>query len=149
MFSNSKLALVEHLLSSANHTALDQSAHENPRCRRLNPNLGSSGEMWLEVLIAAPAAALNLAFVSCPAGISVQFDGALVIHLLSFISQSKLTAILAISRWICNIYFGKEKELRRLPGCPAVIILPTLQNAGGDFEDVKQIEDYINFLLIC
>lgn len=98
MFSNSKFALVEHLLSSANHAALDQSTHENPRCRRLNPNLGSSGEMWLEVLIAGPAAALNLAFVFCPAGISVQFDGALLIHLLSFISQSKLAAILAISR---------------------------------------------------
>lgn len=75
MFSNSKFALVEHLPSSTNHTALDQRTNEKPGWRRLNPNVPRNGEVWQEVLVAGPSAVLDLAFVLCPAGISVQFGG--------------------------------------------------------------------------
>lgn len=60
MFSDSELALVEHLPSSASHKALDQKTQKHG---------------MEEVLVAGPPAALDLAFVSCPAGISAQFDG--------------------------------------------------------------------------
>lgn len=99
---------------------------QKARMEELDPNLPLKREMWLESLMAGPSAALDFSFVLCPAGICVQCDGALLIHLFSFIFWSKLAAILAVSRWICNIYFEKEKELRRLPRCPAVIILPAL-----------------------
>lgn len=75
MFSNSKFALVEHLPSSANHTALDQRTNEKPGWRRLNPNLPRNGEVWQEGLVAGPSSALDLALVLCPAGIPFQFDG--------------------------------------------------------------------------
>lgn len=75
MFSNSKLALVEHLPSSANHTALHQRTNEKLGWRRLNLNLPRNGEVWQEVLVAGPSAALDLAFVLCPAGIPDQLDG--------------------------------------------------------------------------
>lgn len=75
MFSNSKSALVEHLPPSANRTALDQRTNEKSGWRRLNPYLLRNGEVWQEVLVAGPSAALDLALVLCPAGISVQFDG--------------------------------------------------------------------------
>lgn len=60
---NSKPAHLELLRSSAHPTALDQSAHGNPGCRRLAPKLHSSGGVCWEVLIAGPAATLGLAFV--------------------------------------------------------------------------------------
>lgn len=74
--SNSKLALVEHLPSSASHTALDQKTQK---------------DRMEEVLVAGPSAALDVAFVLCPAAISAQFDGVQgSVNLPAFLSSFKV-----------------------------------------------------------
>lgn len=132
-FPNNKSEVSKWQVCSFGASAIFYKSHsfgsqgkQKARMEELDPNLPLKREMWLGILMAGPSSALDLPLVLCPAGISVLCDGVLLIHLFSFIFWSKLTAILAVSWYICNIYFEKEKGLRRLPRCPAVIILPAL-----------------------